>query len=256
MDRCIRIIGVVLALAFLPILVDPVLAGPVQEAESPAAPTLTVRGNAEDTAGNPVAGVRFDFLPTGSPKKETAATGEDGKYSLDLPVGRYEIQVTRPGQPRTDVGFAFLGPPERKEIVLNARIPEKGEAEHIEYDLLGDWAVVDAQGRRAGTARVTFEALRPPGRPVRLPMYYLTITGDEREAEGQFETDPAGRFVFRVRETYLAPERTVGLLVTAEAPGHAPTTVSVFPELQFSETGHLFAAYPEDLRIPLKERKE
>jgi hypothetical protein len=218
------------------------------------APSITVHGAAEDTAGVAVGGVRFDFLPWGSPEKKTAVTGPDGKYSIELPVGRYEIQLTLPGRQRPQSEFAFLGPAERKEVVLNVRIPKDKTEALTEYDTLGEWCVVDQQGRGIGPAKVTFEALQRDGRRVTFPVY-VPVLDEEKEVTGPVDTDPAGRVVFRIREAHLAADRVVALIVTAEAPGYLPRSERIFPALQFSETGHLYAAYPEEgVKIALKPR--
>jgi hypothetical protein len=220
----------------------------------PQTSPLTVRGEAEDTAGAAVGGVRLDFLLWGSSEKKTAVTGPDGKYSIELPVGRYEIQLTLPGRQRPQSEFAFLGPADRKEVVLNVRVPKDAAAALTEYDTLGDWRVVDQQGRRVGPAKVTFEALQRDGRRVTFPVY-VPVLDEEKEVNGPVNTDPAGRFVFRIREAHLAADRVVALIVTAEAPGYLPRSERIFPALQFSETGHLYAAYPEEgVKITLKPR--
>lgn len=217
-------------------------------------PSITVRGAAEDTAGAAVGGVRFEFLLFGSPEKKSAVTGPDGKYSIDLPPGRYDIQLTLPGQQRAQSDSAFLGPADRKEIVLNARIPKDKTAAITEYDTLGEWRVVDQQGRPVGPAKVTFEALQRDGRRATFPVYML-VSDEEKEINGPMDTDPAGRFLFRIRETHVAPDRVVALIVTAEMPGYVPRSERVYPALQFSETGHLYANYPEEgVKIALRPR--
>jgi hypothetical protein len=224
-------------------------------ATAPAqAPSVTVRGEAEDTAGAAVGGVRLDLLLWGSSEKKTVVTGPDGKYSIELPVGRYEIQLTLPGRQRPQSEFAFLGPADRKEVVLNVRVPKDAAAALTEYDTLGDWRVVDQRGKGIGPAKVTFEALQRDGRRATFPVY-VPVLDEEREVTGPVDTDPAGRFVFRIREAHLVPDRVVALIVTAEAPGYLPRSERIFPALQLSETGHLYAAYPEEgVKIALKPR--
>jgi len=204
---------------------------------------VKVRGAAEDTAGAPVAGVRFEFLPAGSPEKKTATTGADGKYSLALSAGAYEILLHLPGRARPHSGMAWLGG--REEIVVNARVAKQRVEEHLEYDVLGEWRVVDERGRGVGPARVTLEALQRDGRRTRFPVYLLGAD-EEKETDGQLETAPDGRFVFRIREGHLLLEKVVAVVVAAEMPGFEKNSMRVFPALQFSETGHLFAAYPEE----------
>jgi hypothetical protein len=217
-------------------------------------PSVAVHGEAEDNAGAAVGGVRLDFLLWGSSEKKTAVTGPDGKYSIELPVGRYEIQLALPGRQRPQSEFAFLGPADRKEVVLNVRVPKDAAAALTEYDTLGDWRVVDQQGRGIGPAKVTFEALQRDGRRVTFPVY-VPVLDEEKEVTGPVDTDPAGRFVFRIREAHLAADRVVALIVTAEVPGYLPRSERIFPALQFSETGHLYAAYPEEgVKIALKPR--
>lgn len=220
----------------------------------PEAQTIAVRGAAEDTAGAPVAGVRLEFLLPGSSERKSAVTGADGKYSLDLPAGPYEIQLSYPGQAHTESQMAYLGPAERKEVVINARIPKEKFAEHLEYDFLGEWRVVNERGRGIGPAQVTFEALQRDGRRARFPVYVPTMD-EEKETDGKMETDPAGRFAFRIREMHLLPEKVVALVVTAEMPGYLPHSERIFPALQFSETGHLYENFPEEgVKIVLKPR--
>ncbi len=221
------------------------------------AENVTVRGAAEDVSGAAVAGVRWEFLPVGSPQKKTAETGPDGKYSLALAAGAYEIRLYLPGQARTHSGMAWLAG--REEIVVNARVP-KGRAsdrepqEHLEYDVLGEWRVTDENGRGIGPARIRLEGLLRQGPRVRFPVY-LPAGDGEKETDGQFESAPDGRFIFRIRETHLLPEKVVALVMSAEMPGFLPSSVRVFPALQFSETGHLFAAYPEeDVTLRLKAK--
>jgi hypothetical protein len=217
--------------------------------------TISLRGTASDTGGAGVAGVRFEFLPAGSSEKKTAETGADGKYSLELPVGRYRILLSGPGLPRAESQAAYLGPAERKEIVLNARVPKDKPGGVLEYDVVGEWRVVDAQDHGIGPAKVTFEGLRPDGRRSTFPLY-VVAGEEERQVDGPLDTDPAGRFVFRIRETHIVPDRVAGLVVTAEMPGYSPHSERIFPVLQFSETGHLFASYPEEgVRIALKPRQ-
>jgi hypothetical protein len=216
--------------------------------------TVSVRGTASDTTGAAVGGVRLDFLLWGSSEKKTAVTGPDGEYSIELPAGRYEIQLTLPGRQRPQSEFAFLGPADRKEVVLNVRVPKDKTEALAEYDTLGEWRVVDQQGRGIGPARVTFEALQRDGRRVTFPVY-VPVSDEEKEITGPVDTDPAGRFVFRIREAHLAADRVVALIVTAEAPGYLPRSERIYPALQFSETGHLYAAYPEEgVQIALKPR--
>ncbi len=219
---------------------------------------IKVRGAAEDTAGAPVAGVRWEFLLSGSPEKKSAVTGADGKYSLALPAGAYEILLYLPGQTRPHSAMAWLAG--REEVVINARVPKErvtpgvGSPGHLEYDFLGEWRVVDERGRGVGPARVTLEALQRDARRARFPVH-VPAADDEKETDGQLETAPDGRFVFRIRESHLLPEKVVALVVTVEMPGFLPQSVRVFPVLQFSETGHLFAAYPEeDVEIRLKRK--
>lgn len=213
---------------------------------------VKVRGAAEDTAGAPVAGVRLEFLLSGSPEKKSAVTGADGKYSLALPTGAYEILLHLPGQTRPHSGRAWLAG--REEMVINARVPKERLEGHLEYDFLGEWRVVDERGRGVGPARVTLEALERDGRRARFPVY-VPAADDEKETDGQLETAPDGRFVFRIREAHLLPEKAVALVVTAEMAGFERHSVEVFPALQFSETGHLFAAYPEEeVEIRLKRK--
>lgn len=213
---------------------------------------MTVRGAAEDTSGAPVSGVRWEFLLTGSPEKKPAVTGADGKYTIALPAGLYEILLYHPGQTRPHGRMAWLGG--REEIVLNARIPRERFDGHLEYDCLGEWQVTGQNGRGLGPARVTIEGLLRDGKKKRFPVY-LPAGDDEKETDGRFETPPDGRFVFRIRESHILPENVIGLIVTADVPGYFPAATRVFPVLQFSETGHLFAAYPEEnVQIRLKPR--
>ena len=221
----------------------------------PAAETITVRGAAEDTAGAPVAGVRWEFLLAGSPEKKTAVTGADGSYSLNLPPGAYEVLVYYPGQGKPHSGQAWLGPAGRGEVLINARVPKERFEGHLEYDFLGEWRVVDEAGRGVGPAHVKLEALLRDGSRSSFPVYVPTAD-EEKQVEGPVETAPDGRFVFRIREARLIPDRVVALLATAEAPGFLPHSVRIFPAMQFSETGHLYAAFPEDnVNIPLKRKR-
>ena len=148
--------------------------------------------------------------------------------------------------------MAWLGT--REEITMNVRVATETFLGALEYDVLSEWRVVDEHGRGIGPARVTLEALLADGRRVRFPVYVFTADG-EKETDGQLETAPDGRFVFRIREFHLRPGKAVALVVAAEMPCFLPQSVRVFPLLQFSETGHLFAAYPEeevDIRLQRK----
>ena len=218
---------------------------------------MVVRGTAEDVSGAAVAGVRFEFLPSGSPEKKAAVSGSDGSYSITLAAGAYEILLYLPGQPRPHSGMAWLarfGLAGRQEMVLNARVPKGRFEGHLEYDFLGEWRVVNESGRGIGPARVTLETLLRDGKRARFPVH-VPVAEDEKETNGQFETAPDGRFVFRIREAHLLPQKVAALVLTAEMPGFLPDSVTVFPALQFSETGHLFAAYPEeDIELRLKRK--
>lgn len=220
-------------------------------AQAPAA-QIQIHGIAQDTDDKPVAGVRLEFLLQGSPKKEAAVTGEDGKYALTLPAGYYEIVLNLPDpQVPPKSGRAWLAG--REEAVLNARIPKTKFEGQLEYDFLGEWRVVDERGRGVGGARVTIESLDRAGRRATFPLY-IPVDEGEKQNEGAVQAAPDGRFVFRIRETQIVPDEVAALIVTVDAPGFAPRSVHVFPVLQFSETGHLYEAYPEEYVIPLKKK--
>lgn len=217
-----------------------------------AADTVAIRGAAEDTEGKPVAGVKLFFLLSGSSEKREAASGADGAYSISLPAGEYEIQLLFPGQVKPHSGQAWLGG--RPEIALNVRVPKDRAEGHFEYDALAEWEVTDESGRGIGPARVTFEALQRNSRRSRFPVY-IPVADDEKETDGSFSTSPDGRIIFRIRESHILPDKVVGLAVTASAPGFQENRMTIYPALQFSETGHLFAAYPEDgVKLKLTRR--
>ncbi len=216
------------------------------------AQTVAVRGVAEDVSGAPVSGVRLEFLPAGSSQRIAAATGADGKYAVSLAPGAYEILAYPPGQAKPFSGRAWLEG--REAIIIDARIP-KGKFEgHLEYDFLGEWRVTDENGRGLGPASVVLEAIQKDGKRLRFPVYIPAGDG-EKETDGKLENSPDGRFIFRIREAHLLPENVVALVLSAEMPGFHPNSKRVYPALQFSETGHLFAAYPEeDVVLTLKRR--
>ena len=226
----------------------------VGEAGTPAtSETITVLGVAEDTDGVPVEGVRLEFLRPGSPEKKSAVTGPEGTYSLSLPAAMYDILLYLPQEAAPHVGQVWLG--NRKAITVNVRVPKKTFLGVVEYDVLGEWQVVNERGRGIGPAKVTLEALLRDGSRVRVPVYLFTADG-EIETDGQLETAPDGRFFFRIPESRMRPEKVVALVVTAEMPGFLPNSVQVVPVFQFSETAHLFAAYSEEeVEIRLQQKR-
>ncbi len=230
------------------------LADQVEHATTPVATeTITVHGTAEDTDGAAVEGVRLEFLRPGSPERKSAVTGPEGKCSLRLPAGTYDILLYLPKRTAPRLGRAWLG--NREEITVNVRVPKGTFLGAADYDVLGEWQVVNEQGRGIGPAKVTLEALLHDGSRARVPVYEFTAEG-EKETGGQLEAAPDGRFVFRIPESHLRPAKAVALVATAEMPGFLPNSVQVVPALQFSETGRLFAAYPEEeVKIRLKRKR-
>ena len=230
------------------------LADQVEHATTPVATeTITVHGTAEDTDGAAVEGVRLEFLRPGSPERKSAVTGPEAKCSLRLPAGTYDILLYLPQEVAPHVGQVWLG--NRKAITVNVRVPKQTFLGVVEYDVLGEWQVVNERGRGIGPAKVTLEALLRDGRRVRVPVYLFTADG-EIETDGQLETAPDGRFFFRIPESRMRPEKVVALVVTAEMPGFLPNSVQVVPVFQFSETAHLFAAYPEEeVEIRLQQKR-
>ncbi len=155
----------------------------VGEAGTPATTeTITVLGVAEDTDGAPVEGVRLEFLRPGSPEKKSAVTGPEGNYSLSLPAGAYDILLYLPQETAPHRGQAWLG--NREQITVNVRVPKQTFPGVLEYDVVGEWQVVNEQGRGIGPAKVTLEALLRDGRRVRVPVYLFTADG-EKETDGQ-----------------------------------------------------------------------
>lgn len=238
------------------ILVLVVLAGSVraQQTVTPEGQPATVKvhGVAEDTDGGPVSGVKFEFRLRGEPKSEPMVTGPDGKYEVTVQAGMYEVLVHLP-DPKVapyDGQVWLAGQP---EFVLNARVAKQKFAGTLEYDLLGDWRVVNGTNRPIPLARAVFEAQDQHGRRTRFPVYLATIDGDQ-ETDGQVQADPAGRIAFRVNEAHILPNRTVALVISVDAPGFHPRSVHVYPAYQFSETGHLYAVYPDEYQIEMKKQ--
>ena len=217
-----------------------------------ATETIAVQGIAVDTDGAPVEGVRLEFLRPGSPERKSAVTGPEGNYSLSLPAGTYDILLYLPQETAPHRGQAWLG--NREQITVNVRVPKQTFPEVLEYDVVGEWQVENEQGRGIGPAKVVLEALLRDGSRVRVPVYLFTAEG-EKKTSGPLETAPDGRFVFRIPESHLRPENAVALVLTAEMSGFLPTSVRVFPALQFSETGRLFAAFPEEEVVIRLKRK-
>ena len=209
------------------------LADQVEHATTPVATeTITVHGTAEDTDGAAVEGVRLEFLRPGSPERKSAVTSPEGKYSLSLPAGTYDILLYLPKRTAPRLGQAWLG--NREEITVNVRVPKGTFPGAAEYDVLGEWQVVNERGRGIGPAKVTLEALLRDGSRARVPVYEFT-------AEGEKETGRQRRWL------WWRPPR---------CPASCPIRCGVLPALQFSETGRLFAAYPEEeVKIRLKRKR-
>jgi hypothetical protein len=194
---------------------------------------------------------RLEFLAQGSPDRLTAAAGDTGKYSIELPPARYEVTLILSNGKR-QTGFASIRNP---ETTINAEAAPSGKSPAVtasaqEYDLLADWTVTDKAKRGIAAAKVSLDAELTNGRTEKLTVWVLAGLGDEeKETEGAFQTTPDGRAIFRVRESRLRLDRVMALIARVEAPGHAAVTARITPVLEFSSSGHFHAVYPEQYEI-------
>jgi len=98
----------------------------VQVAPSLSAQTATgvVRGTVSDEAGQPVANASVTATSMDTGQKQTANTGPDGTYKLDLPAGNYGLTFEATGFKTFEISSATVSAtvPE----VLNGKL-EKGE---------------------------------------------------------------------------------------------------------------------------------
>jgi hypothetical protein len=196
------------------------------------------------------AGAKLEFLTPGSPDRLTAQAGEKGAYSIVLVPGRYELTYVT-GTRRVAAMVWIAGDTE-----INGLPEAKGKVENAsgqEYDLLADWRVVDKNKRGVGPSRVALEAELSNGRSEKLTLWALSGIGDEeKETNAPFETTPDGRVLFRVRESHLRSDRVTAMRVRVEAPGHPPLILRIQPVLEFAETGHFHAVYPEQYEMILQ----
>ncbi len=193
--------------------------------------------------GKLLSGARLEFQALGSPERvvvEPKPESKDGDYSIELPPNRYDIFLISAG--RRAEGTAWIT---GEEVELNASPLNPRPTTTLEYDLVAEWRVKDEAGKGLGPARVTLEAVPARGAPQKLTVW-VPADEDEKEVEGQMETAPDGRFVFRARESLIRPDRVVALVVKVEMQGYAPATRRLTPALEFSESGRLFARYPEE----------
>jgi hypothetical protein len=218
-------------------------------AQAPA--RIKIHGLAEDSDGKPVQGVKLEFMLRGEPKKEPIVTGPDGRYEAAVVPGMYDILAHMPDTKVPPFsGEAWLS---QADTTLNVRVP-KGKTEPIaEYDFLGEWRVVDEKGHGIGPAGIVFEAQERAGERSRFPVFVETADG-EKETDGATNTDPAGRLPLRVAEAHLRPDRVVAMVVTVELNAYQPRVIHLYPELQFSASGHLYPVYPEEFTIQLTKR--
>lgn len=227
------------------------LAVPLVGAQTAGTARIKVQGMAEDTDGKPVAGVKLEFQLRGDPKRQPAATGADGRFAIEILSGMYDILAHMP-DPKTPpcAGVAWLS---QAETTLNVRVNREKPDPVTEYDYLGEWRVTDEKGHAVGVANVRFEAQEISGKRTRFPVFVETDDG-EKETDGQTRTDPAGRLPLRISEARLTPDRVVAIIATVELAGFQPRVIHVYPQFQFSDTGHLYAAYPEEFEIRLKRQ--
>ena len=194
-------------------------------------------------------GARLEFMAAGSPER-VISESKNGSYAIELPPGRYDISLIG-GPGRRAEGTAWIA---GAEVELNAAPLNPRPTSTAEYDLLAEWRVVDEAGKGLGPSFVRLEAAPARGAPQKLTAW-VPAGDDEKEVEGDLETAPDGRFVFRVRESLIRPDRVVALVVKVEKDGYSPATLRLVPALEFSESGHLFARYPEEgVEIKLARR--
>ena len=210
--------------------------------QEPAKPTIRVHGTLPQ-------GARLEFRLVGQPERFPA----EGKYSLSLTPGRYDLVLTY-GSGRRILGSVSLSNP---EVELNAHPENPKPSSGVEYDLFADWRVVaqsgDDSGKGVGPASVILEVEPARGAPQKLNAWVITDDG-EKEISGSMDTNPDGRFVFRARESRLRPEDVIALRVTVSRPGFQPATMRIVPVLEFSEAGHFYARYPDEgVEIKLKK---
>jgi hypothetical protein len=189
-------------------------------------------------------GAKLEFRAPGSADRIVA---EASPFRLQMPPGRYDLALTYASGRRAR-GAAWLTLPDTE---LNVQPEATGRAATPEYDLLADWRVVNEKGEGVGGARVILEAEPGQGAPERLTLW--VIVGEQEKESTAAETTPDGRFLFRVRESRLIPDRIAALRVTVEAKGFQTAHLRFTPVLEFSPSGHLFAKYPEEgLELKLK----
>ena len=195
-------------------------------------------------------GARAEFQAAGSPEKITVEPKGRSEYSIELPPDRYDIYLITASGRRAQGAAWITG----AEVELNAAPLNPRPTSTVEYDLVAEWRVKAETGKGLGPARVTLEGIPARGAPQRLTVW-VPAGEEEKEVQGALETAPDGRFVFRVRESRIRPDRVVALVVKVEMEGYAPATQRLTPTLEFSESGHLFARYPEDgVEITLARR--
>ncbi len=190
-------------------------------------------------------GAKLEFRAAGQAERFTA----QGNYSLTLEPGRYDLALTYLAGRKVLASAALMNP----GVELNAKPENPKPSGAAEYDLFADWRVTDEAGKGV-KARVTLEVEPARGSPQKLVAWVITDDG-EREITGTLDTTPDGRFVFRARESRLRPDDVIAIQVTANAPGYAPATARLAPVLEFSDTGHFYARYPDEgVEIKLKKR--
>jgi hypothetical protein len=195
-------------------------------------------------------------LPTGArlelraPGAEELIVAETSPFKLQLAPDRYDISLIYPSGRRAR-GTAWLVAP---GVELHAEPEETQRGYPPDFDLLADWRVVNELGQPVGDARVTLQAQPARGAAETLNVWAM-IGDEEKELEGALTTTPDGRFPFRVRESRVAPNRIVAILVRVEAKGYQPLEMRLTPVLRFSPAGRLYPKYPEeDLELKLRRQ--
>ena len=69
----------------------------------------TLTGVVTDPSGSPILGASVTLRAQGSPEQQTATTDEEGLYSIQAPVGRYDVEISAPAFQKFQLAGLVLG---------------------------------------------------------------------------------------------------------------------------------------------------